>query len=654
MTILRAALLEFLVCYHVIGGAVLFRRFRPRESPWLGFFVPMLALISLLNFVEHFFALPSLGWLLPLTAGGTGWAMLRSRGAWEGLRLPSILFVVAFTYCLIIRGLHPEIPYWTEGLADLARVLDFCLGDKLPPTDSWLPPYPQGGYYTFQHYGASVLMRLFMLDVGTGYNVSYVLLDALICLAAAAIAHAVGGKAWMAAAMLVLVAASFTGGGAIMMLFGSYGFDPLLAYDLHHGWADPHHNPLWSLLAADPYQTRTRLFTPGNGIYMPEFHANLGGHFLTLLALLAVVEVARETKSNLPWTLLIVVPVLSVITDTWVVPIVAAFCAGGVLVALLASRRPENPHLVFAASAIVIVLLWPTVMHLTAEAVPQAFRVTLKEERTWPWLFVEQWWPVYLPWLLLLFVWRKLTFPARLLHGGIPLLLIFFEIFTIGDREPTLEKIWSGLFGAGLVVFWSLVFTQRAWPFRVATFAIILISAIALVNWWSFSGKGIARGDDFFRLQGDVILHDNPVKRRLLQVAARLHGATILTGKSNWGYGLAPALAGFSENRCFVGWTYPEELAGHADEAHARAQFGDDFYAGKVADPLPYLSAHDIAAVLIWPDDQISNEVLGQLKTQLAPDFDYIDCQSDGPDNAGLFLRRPKATPRSASAGYWR
>ena len=57
-------------------------------------------------------------------------------------------------------SLNPAISCNTEGVADMARILDFCFGDKLPPTDSWCPPYDHGGYYTFQHYGASLLTAL--------------------------------------------------------------------------------------------------------------------------------------------------------------------------------------------------------------------------------------------------------------------------------------------------------------------------------------------------------------------------------------------------------------------------------------------------------------------------------------------------------------
>jgi hypothetical protein len=72
MLLLRAGLLELLVCFHVIGGAVLFRRLFPRESPWLAFIVPILIVMSALNFIEHLIALPNLGWLLPFTLLGAG------------------------------------------------------------------------------------------------------------------------------------------------------------------------------------------------------------------------------------------------------------------------------------------------------------------------------------------------------------------------------------------------------------------------------------------------------------------------------------------------------------------------------------------------------------------------------------------------------
>jgi hypothetical protein len=641
VTLLRAALLDFLVCFHVVGGAVLFRRFFPRESTWLGFFVPILALMAVLNFVEHFMALPLLGWLLPITLGLCFWGMLSARGIWKELCVPGLLFVVAVTYILIIRGLHPEIPSWTEGLADLNRVLDFCLGDKVPPTDSWLPPYDHGGYYTFQHYGASILKRLFVLDIGTGYNLSYVLLDALICQAAGAVAFSLSGKNWIAAAIMLVVAASFTGSAGIMLFCNPSGIDILLQYDLHHGWADEHHNPLWWLLAADPHQQRTRLYTPGNGIYMPEFHANLGGHFLTLLALFALVETFKPLRSNGPWILLAVLPALTIITATWFLPVILVFCLGGVL-ALATKQRPQNGRLVILVSVIAIGLILPSVLRLVGDSYPQPLRLTLPAEHTYPWLFIEQWWPVYIPWLFLCFIWRRLPLEAQFLHGAVPLLLVVFEICTIGTREPTLEKIWSALYGAGLVVFLSLVFLQKTGPFRLLTMVMLFISVLSLRSWWIESTRGVDPASGFFRLQGDVALQNDPQRKRLLQAMQRLRGATILTGKSYWAYGLPPAVAAFSENRCFEGWSYPSQLAGHGEVPIVRDNLCDQFYAGQMTAPLPFLADNHIAAVLIWPDDAISNDLLAQLQDRLSPAYYYVDCKGEGGRNAGVFFRLPR------------
>src|SRR5476649_1036661 len=135
MLLLRAALLELLVCFHVLGGAVLFRRLFPRESPWLAFILPTLIVMTVLNFIEHFIALPNLGWLLPFTLGGLFLAMVRPGYSWEGLRLPSILFVVVFTWALFLKCMNPEITCNTEGVADMARVVDFSRGSKLPAMD---------------------------------------------------------------------------------------------------------------------------------------------------------------------------------------------------------------------------------------------------------------------------------------------------------------------------------------------------------------------------------------------------------------------------------------------------------------------------------------------------------------------------------------
>jgi hypothetical protein len=59
--------------------------------------------------------------------------------------------------------------------------------------------------------------------------------------------------------------------------------------------------------------------------------------------------------------------------------------------------------------------------------------------------------------------------------------------------------------------------------------------------------------------------------------------------------------------------------------------------------PLAFLRNNDIAAVLIYPDDAISDDLLQQFEDQLGSDYFYVDCKGDGPNNAGVFLRQPGA-----------
>jgi hypothetical protein len=651
MLLLRAGLLELLVCFHVIGGAVLFRRLFPRESPWLAFILPTLIVMSALNFIEHFIALPNLGWLLPFTLVGLSWAMVRPGYSWEGLRLPGILFLAVFTWALFVKCTNPEITCNTEGVADMARVLDFCLGDKLPPVDSWCPPYDHGEYYTFQHYGASILKRLLMLDIGTGYNMGYNLLNTLTLLAGAGAAYIISGKrAWVAVATLLVLLANFNGSAVFLLYWnnahphpGYDVFDSRLAVDIGDGWNNPaRHNPFSWIYHYPP--AGLRLFTPAFNTYFPEFHANLGGHFMTLASLLAANEAFKTERTNWPWICLLVFPLVTIITATWFLIVVVVLCAGCLAAALIAGRKPQDWKIVLGGGALALALLWPSVNSLIADSYAgAAFHWTPWVEYTAPWEFVIQWWPVIVPWIFLCFIWGRLSLLARWIHFAVPFLLIFVEVATFGDRTLTVEKMWGAVYGAGIVTFLPLVFIRKNPAFRVVTVVFLFISAIFFMAWAKKSVDQINWQYTAFRLKGDTVFANDPQKKRLLQVLQRLHGVTVLNGKSEWAYNQSPSIVGFSENRCYIAWYNQEYQCGHGGEAEFRDRQSNDFFAGKMADPLAFVRNNDIAAVLIWPEDAISDDLLQQFQDRLGSDYYYIDCKGDGPNNAGVFLRRPGA-----------
>jgi hypothetical protein len=608
------------------------------------------------NFLEHFIAMPDLGWLLPITLAGIGVALFRPGYSWDGLRLPSIVFVGLFTWALFIRCMDPVITCNTEGVADMARILDFCLGSKLPAIDTWCPPYDHGGYYTFQHYGASLLKRLLSLDIGTGYNMGYILLNALTILVGTGAAFVISGrKTWVALATLAVLLGNYNGSSVILLFWNTAHpvpglfdiFDNRLANDIGDGWNDPNrHNPFGWIFRVPP--PGLRLFLPAFNTYVSEFHANLGGHFMTLASLLAANEAFKEERSNWPWICLLIFPVMTIITSTWFVVVVALLCGGSLVAALLAGRRPEQWVFVMGGSGMAFVLLWPSVDSLLAGTYPVNIHWTPWLEYTNGWEFVIQWWPIIIPWFALLFVWRRLSLLARWIHAALPLLLIFIEVVTFDSRTLTVEKMWGAVYGAGLVTFYPLVFVQRKLPFRFLTAVFLVISTLFIVAW------GIKKYHETwvaisFQLKGDTVFTTDSQRNRLLQVLKRFHGATILNGQCEEAYNQSPSLVGFSENMCYIAWYYQEYQCGHGGEAEFRARQSNDFFAGKMEDPLSFLRSNNIAAVMIYPEEDpknaIPNDRLKQFKDQLAPDYYYIDCKGDDPnaENAGVFVRQPGA-----------
>jgi hypothetical protein len=261
------------------------------------------------------------------------------------------------------------------------------------------------------------------------------------------------------------------------------------------------------------------------------------------------------------------------------------------------------------------------------------------------WEFVIQWWPVVMLWISLLVVWRKLPPELKYALVAVPLMFVAVEFVTIEyGRYNTVEKMWGAVYGTALVAFFPAVAVRRTVAHRVVA-GIILVSAfISLCGWANSSRRWVDWSHNAWHLEGNGIVRLNPQRARILQVASQLHHATLLPGKAVWDYNDSPATAVFSGNRCYVAWFYSEERFGHKGESDFRTQQANDFYAGKMADPLGFLVGHAIAGAVIWPDDAIPDALLATLKQQLAPRYDYVDCRGDGANNAGIFLQRAAAT----------
>jgi hypothetical protein len=653
MLILQALLLWLIVSALMMGGAMLFHRFFPGESPWFGFIVPPLGLVLLLNFTEHLFALPSLLLLLPILLGATVWVSVFGKYWKPALLLPSIVFLASFAFTFLVRCLHADISFTSDGISDLNMVNNFSQGQALPPPDCWMPPSRFEWYYDLQHYAASVVERLLAIKIGVAYNISHALLSALTCVVAAAAAFRIsGGKVWITLAVPFLLESAATGSTAYLLLFG-HNTDLWLPFDLSGGMTLPHpddgnpvwQNPIWKYLSWDPRSsvshvdppTILRLQVPGIWTWRDEYHANASGHFLTLLSVSIIAELVEMRRTLWPWVLAAITPLLAVVASAWALPITALLCWITIPLALLAGRRPTSNRAIVVMLFVILTLLWPAFYNATSSpAVPPITWIDPKD-RVPVFEFLVQWWPILLLWFGGCVCFRHLSFGLRWVLLVVPVMLIGIECITIESRYNMIEKMWGYTWGAALVGLFPFIASRGAVVFRLLTI-VLLFSAMAGFYAFVHDLVGGTWDNAAFHLEGTAYLTNDNQKKRMLEVVGQTKDVTYLSGKTAFCYNEAPALAVFTRNKSYIAWYWFESLTNYESEADYRRKLNDDFYSGTMTDRLDFLKDHQIGGVLIWPDDNLSNDYLAALRKELEPAYEYIDCKGVGDKNAGVFV----------------
>lgn len=184
----------------------------------------ILLLALVLFFVEHFVGLGKLNWVWPLSSLASAYILnknrdqLRSSGFWGA----ELVFGLAFLYGFIWRFTLPNINVSSERVTDLYFIANYINGDTLPPEDNWNPPHKFDFYYAFQHYLAALVGRIFNLDVGTTYNLSFCILLALPATLTWSLAGHFMKSAWLK--LLLVVALVWGGSGLTPLIHAVYKY----------------------------------------------------------------------------------------------------------------------------------------------------------------------------------------------------------------------------------------------------------------------------------------------------------------------------------------------------------------------------------------------------------------------------------------------
>jgi hypothetical protein len=643
--ILRFFLIWSLVALHVVGGALLFRRLLPRESAWFGFLVPSLAVIIVLNFIEHGMALPMLRWALPFTFLGSAWLIISPRTSWRLMRVPTATFLTCFAFTLGVRALKPDIDPVRDGRLDVHLIADYLMGGTLPPVSTWLPPFRQYFYYSFEHYGASVMIRLFGFDLGTGFNVASALLSAFILFTIGAIACRLGGhRRWIVGVSVLLTASAMTGSTAYLWLLMPATKDPNDTTNLLNR-ADPGNvdYPFHHFLHPTGIYDSHELLPPGYWGWIGSFHSTVAGQFLTLLAVYCAVEMTRSQRSNIPWIGIVTCCVLLLLCSTWGLPFVALLTLLTAFHSIMRGIGPRDLRIVIMGLAGVTLCLTPLLLYYLKSEAPLPVP-TQSQERTQLFEFLVQWWPVYLPAIVLIFSWRKLNAVVVIVVASSAGWLLVMEHWTIADRLDMTGKIWGYLFGASWAVLIPSLASRRTIAARSLLGLLVVAAGISICFWTDYTQRTLP-GDDKWHLDGLGDFRTDAVKGRILQALSILDHHVILSGKCQWAYNEAPLLASLTRNYDYVADDFDCDNHFNPDcfgEGKRRADGANLLYEGKCPDTLRFLSDRKIDALVIWPEDGISDGILASFKTALSGEYVYQDCRENFTDqpNGGVFLRR--------------
>ncbi len=361
----------------------------------------------------------------------------------------------------------------------------------------------------------------------------------------------------------------------------------------------------------------------------------------------------QPAPTNWPWIGPLLASLILLVSSTWSVPIAGTFFLAGTAWCAWRGIHPRDWRFVARLVAAAVICLTPMLIYFLRVGMPSSF---MPPEGPTPLLeFLLQWWPVYIPWLLLFFWWRR-THPAvRILQILLPLFFLGLEHFNLEARIDTTGKLWGSLFAAGWAAFVPSLLALRSW-----TCAPSSPSSSPRPSSPPASGRLLQPHDPMAQRRAahrGRRFPDRPgqgprdERRQLGPSQDHHHRAGPCTASTD-----DPLLASLTYNRSYIAWNFTTRLSLEPDtfdDADTRDADVNNLMNGKLPNPLNFLLTKNIWMVVIWPDHNIDPAVVTALQPQLAPAYTYIDWprpppRPQGPTRRRLRPPRPQGPQQSA------
>jgi len=615
----------------------------------------VLALVLSFFFVEHFVGLGGRLWLLPVSTAISVWLIHRRRAAVREWGAAEGWFALGFFYCLLWRFTFPNIDNFGERMPNLMLIESYLTGGRLPPMDRWLPPFEVNFYYSLQHYGAALLGRWLGTSPGMTYHLAYCTVAGLLAVCLGGMAHNLGLDKKMRGLIFLVL---FCGGsGAALVAWGIGEGLPnvhdcvrFLGGKLTHENLNAVGKTLAEWTATPGVTPRDVPLEPLSYLLMNgDYHAPLGGHLLQFFALLLMSQTMSGATTTRRWEigwLGATVP-LVLVSNAWVFPL-----HGILVVGWLAYRSLEKERGVWPSAAVGVsvagVLLYPFLSYFTQQTTSAyvAIQSTLTEDRTplLAWMLV--FWPAVL--LILLGWWNRERRSLVLFWGASWILLLgLTEFFYNNDlyggsynRFNTSLKWWGWVFTGAIFSLGTINLASKNRFCKWGTALVLLgTCAFALPLGHQFL---VAEKIGIGKLTGSAWLEGDPViKDVMTALEARPDGLALQSGLV-MANSQSPGVVLFGRKKSYLGWPWHETTwRGDIPEIQSRLRQINDFYSGKMEQPLAWLLENDIRYITWLINDNVEeNSRFAPIHAQIKSGYAWHHFYGDTPQLAIGFWER--------------
>jgi uncharacterized membrane protein len=574
--------------------------------------------------------------VLPLTTVVSIWLIWRHRRVLRENWGTEALFTAGFFYCLLWRYMFPDIDFSEDKMPNFALIEAYMRGGRLPPPDLWLARFNANGYYSFQHYGASLLGRLLGVGPGVSYHLAFcTLVGFLAVLAGSCFARLCPWRPGRWAGILALM----IGGNGIAIVAHALVVQPssvdivrFLGGAIVRDRLTPVGQSVSSWVSTPGLEARDLPMEPlSYFLTKGDYHPPLAG--FVLLALAAALIAAQETGATgrartVNHALLAATIPLVLVSNAWVLPLQCLLVVGWFAYRALSGERScIVPGIVGAAVA--VALEYPFLVEFSQQEINSniAFRMTESQDHTPLLGWIMTFWPVAGIMVLGAFNRDRRRFSLFLVAIW-AVALVATECIYNHDlysgpfiRFNSTLKWWQWVYAGIIMTLGACNLGSSSRVCRYGTFLLLLPGlgfAYDLGRQFAETPKD-SRG----QLAGSAwITKDVVIRDIITELGSRPDGVTLESGLI-MANSESPAVTLFANKQSLLGWPWMEEaFRGGFFEIPERLDQINKFYANAAPDPLRWLLHNNVRYILWLPRDNVDNNSrFGPIREKIRPRY---------------------------------